>query len=76
LENIEICYYDDPKRPVLQCTKTIYSYPFEIHSYKSEREMENEIDKNSSSNNCYYFHRQCTTACTIFELNLPARQSI
>jgi hypothetical protein len=45
LENVEICYCDNPKRPVLQCTKTIYSYPFEIHTYKSEREIENEIDE-------------------------------
>ncbi|KAI8095672.1 hypothetical protein BDF21DRAFT_329237, partial [Thamnidium elegans] len=45
LENVEICYYDDPKRPSLQCTKTIYSRPFEIHTYKSEKEIANEADK-------------------------------
>jgi hypothetical protein len=45
LENVEICYYDDPKRPCLQCTKTIYSRPFEIHTYKSEKEIANEADK-------------------------------
>ncbi|KAL4211830.1 hypothetical protein AB4K20DRAFT_1898988 [Rhizopus microsporus] len=39
VENIEICYYDDPKRPSLQCTKIIYSHPFEIYTYKSEKEI-------------------------------------
>ncbi|CAO3704045.1 unnamed protein product [Rhizopus stolonifer] len=71
LENVKICYYDDPKRPSLQCTKTIYSRPFEIHTYKSEKEADKGKKPKKNTNlyittknlpviadfHCYCFHR-------------------
>ncbi|KAI9253034.1 hypothetical protein BY458DRAFT_353984 [Sporodiniella umbellata] len=50
LKNVEICYYNDPKRPSLQCTKTIYSHPFEIHTYKRKLQMKLARNKKSKRN--------------------------
>lgn len=45
LENIEICYYDDPKRPLLQCKRTIYTRPFEIHT-KANGDLQMKLIRN------------------------------
>lgn len=45
LKNVEICYCNDPKRPFLQCTRTIYSGPFKIHT-KVKANLQMELVRN------------------------------
>ncbi|KAI8881428.1 hypothetical protein K501DRAFT_334769 [Backusella circina FSU 941] len=42
LKNVEICYGENPKRPMLMCTKTIDGNPFDFHYYKSNCALNEE----------------------------------
>ena len=48
LKDVEICYSENPKRPMLMCTKTINGNPFDFYYYKSEDVLSEE--RNNENN--------------------------
>jgi hypothetical protein len=39
LKNVEICYLEDPTKPILLCIRTINQDPFHIHTYQSRKSL-------------------------------------